>query len=171
MKFYAGVETARQDAKAAYLPTLGSEIALEAAIAATADIYQERRKETILLVEDEVFVRQATGEALESAGYRVLMAGSGTQALDARRRFPPVDLLLADLVMPGISGHELARQFAILCPQVRILLMSGYAEQLALCKLSPYCEEYLAKPFSIQVLLRRVREALERGTSGPGVPT
>jgi two-component system cell cycle sensor histidine kinase/response regulator CckA len=73
-----------------------------------------------------------------------------------------VDLLLADVVMPGISGHELAQQFFVLYPQVRIVLMSGYMEQLALCQLSPYRKEYLAKPFSIATLLQRVREVLDR---------
>jgi CheY-like chemotaxis protein len=72
-----------------------------------------------------------------------------------------VDLLLADLVMPGISGHELANELVALCPQLRVLLMSGYAEQLALCQLSSYGKKYLAKPFSVPVLLRRVRQVLD----------
>jgi len=72
-------------------------------------------------------------------------------------------LLLADLVMPGISGHELANELVALYPHVRVLLMSGYAEQLALCQLSSYGKKYLAKPFSIPTLLRRVREVLDAG--------
>jgi len=66
------------------------------------------------------------------------------------------------VVLPGPSGHELAAEFLVLCPQVRILLMSGYAEQLTLCELSPYRKNYLAKPFSISTLLQRVRQVLDR---------
>jgi two-component system cell cycle sensor histidine kinase/response regulator CckA len=119
--------------------------------------------ETILLVEDEEFVRKVTSEVLESAGYRIVSARCAVEALEAQRRCPdPVDLLLADLVLPGKSGHQLAYEFAGLCPHARILLMSGYAEQLALGGLSAHGTEYLAKPFSSRTLLRRVREALDK---------
>ena len=118
--------------------------------------------ETILLVEDEAFVRQAAAEALESAGYRLLSAGSAAEALEAYRKcFRPVDLLLADVVMPGMSGRELAAQFEGLSPGTRILLMTGFAEQLAAGQPSPHAKKWLAKPFSIHTLLRAVREALD----------
>jgi len=117
--------------------------------------------ETILLVEDEAFVRQAAAEALESAGYRLLIAGSAAEALEAYRKcVRPVDLLLADVVMPGTSGRELVAKFKGLSPGTRILLMSGYAEQMAACEPSPHARKWLAKPFSIHTLLRAVREAL-----------
>jgi CheY-like chemotaxis protein len=119
--------------------------------------------ETILLVEDEEFVRKVTSEVLESAGYRLVSARCAAEALDAQRTCPePVDLLLADLVLPGTSGHQLAHEFAGLCPHARILLMSGYTEQLALSGLPPHGRECLAKPFSTRTLLRRVREALDK---------
>jgi two-component system, cell cycle sensor histidine kinase and response regulator CckA len=118
--------------------------------------------ETILLVEDEGFVRKVTAEVLESAGYRLLVARSGAEALDAYRRLSaPIDLLLADVVMPGMSGRDLAAEFESLRPRIRVLLMSGYAGQLARCHLSPYSKTYLAKPFSVHVLLRKVREVLD----------
>ncbi len=118
--------------------------------------------ETILLVEDEAFVRQAAAEALESAGYRLLIARSAAEALEAYRKcFRPVDLLLADVVMPGMTGHELADKFKGLSTGTRILLMSGYAEQMAACQPSPHAKKWLAKPFSIHTLLRTVREALD----------
>ncbi|MGD1023907.1 MAG: response regulator [Candidatus Sulfotelmatobacter sp.] len=121
------------------------------------------RKETILLVEDEAFVRKATGEARESAGYRVLTAENAAQALQVLGEYAgPVNLLLADIVMPGSNGRELARDFSALCPQTRILLMSGYEEQLTSPERSLHRQEYLAKPFSIPMLLRRVREVLDR---------
>jgi CheY-like chemotaxis protein len=72
-----------------------------------------------------------------------------------------VDLLLADVVMPGTSGYELAMEFRFLHPGIRILLMSGYAEQLNQSELPAFREEYRTKPFSIPTLLKRVREPLD----------
>jgi CheY-like chemotaxis protein len=125
--------------------------------------------ETILLVEDEPFVRKVTAEILESAGYRLMVAKSAPEASEVcRRASHPADLLLADVVMPGMSGFELATQFETSYPRTRVLLMSGYAEQLALCELSPYGKAYLAKPFSSRVLLSRVRQALDADRSDWG---
>jgi two-component system, cell cycle sensor histidine kinase and response regulator CckA len=117
---------------------------------------------TILLVEDEAFVRWATAEVLESAGYRLVTAASAVEALDAcRERSEPVDLLLADVVMPGMSGRDLAAEFESCCPSAQVLLMSGYPEQMALCEVSATGRKYLAKPFSVGMLLQRLREILE----------
>ncbi len=129
--------------------------------AAFAEAAQWGGPETILLVEDEEFVRKATADALESAGYRLVIARGGAEALEAYRRCScPVDLLLADIVMPGMSGRELATELETFHPHARVLLMSGYSEQLARCALFPNGEEYLAKPFSVHTLLSRVREVL-----------
>jgi CheY-like chemotaxis protein len=139
--------------------------------ATSADMCQEIGKETILLVEDELFVREAASEALEWAGYRVVIAKSATQALEVYGKcHEPIDLVVSDVVMPGMSGHELANQFVALVPQVRIILMSGYAEQLISRELSPYRREYIAKPFSIPTLLKKVREVLDRNPFDLGVP-
>jgi PleD family two-component response regulator len=86
--------------------------------------------ETILLVEDEAFVRKVTAEVLESAGYRLVVAAGAGEALAYRGRLAPPDLLLADVVMPGMSGRELAVELSRFYPSTRILLMSGFAEQL-----------------------------------------
>jgi CheY-like chemotaxis protein len=143
---------------------LASSLNFENAIAAgLVHAFQWGGNETILLVENEAVVRKATSEVLQSAGYRVMIAESATHALTAyRESSQEVDLILADVVMPGISGHELAQKFFVLCPQVRIMLMSGYAEQFTGCDLSPYPKEYLAKPFSVATLLQRVRNVLDR---------
>ncbi len=126
--------------------------------------------ETILLVEDENFVRQVTAEVLESAGYKLVIARSGSEALDAyRQRSEPIDLLLADVVMPGMSGRHLAAELESLCPRVRVLLMSGHAGQLATCQVSAYSETYLAKPFSARILLQKVREVLDTNPFDCGV--
>jgi len=125
--------------------------------------------ETILLVEDEGFVRKVTAEVLESAGYKLVIARSGAEALDAYRRLSdPVDLLLADVVMPGMSGRHLAAEFESLCPRARVLLMSGHAGQLAACQGSPYGKTYLPKPFSARILLKKVREVLDTNPLGSG---
>lgn len=145
-------------------PDIASVAAADAMIRAPfSEEGQAGGAETILLVEDEEFVRKVTGEVLESAGYRLVSARCATEALEAQRTCPePVDLLLADLVLPGTSGHQLAHEFAGLCPHARILLMSGYAEQLALGGLSAHGRECMAKPFSTRTLLRRVRQALDK---------
>lgn len=142
-------------------------IALQSILASAAlEENQCTASETILLVEDEAFVRKATAKVLESAGYKVVLACDATQALDRERHcFESIDLLLADVIMPGLNGHDLAVQLVTLNPQVRILLMSGYSEQLTSCEASPHRKAYLAKPFSIPTLLRRVREALNSTTA------
>lgn len=128
-----------------------------------AEIRQWSGNEAILLVEDEAFVRRATSDALRSAGYRVVTAESAAQALQTYHgRSELIDLFLVDVVMPGISGEEFARTLFGLSPNVRIILMSGYAEQLALCNQSHYPREYLPKPFSVSTLLEKIRAVLDR---------
>jgi CheY-like chemotaxis protein len=134
--------------------------------AAFADAASLAGAKTILLVEDEAFVRTVTAEALESAGYRIVAAANATEALKVYCDEPtPVDLLLTDVVMPGMSGRELAAQFKTICPRGRVLLMSGYAGEIALCELSSQSGNYLGKPFSIDALLKRVREVLDTNSS------
>jgi CheY-like chemotaxis protein len=118
--------------------------------------------ETILLAEDEGFVRKATTEVLQAAGYKLMTARTGAEAMDACRQLSePIDLLLADIVMPGMSGRDLASEFEILSPHARVLLMSGYAGQLSRCHMSPHGRNCVAKPFSVHTLLRKVREVLD----------
>lgn len=119
--------------------------------------------QTILLVEDEAFVRKVAADVLDSAGYKVLIASSATEAFEIyARRSEAVDLLLCDVVLPGMSGPVLAAEFQRLCPRAGVLLMSGYAEQLARCDRSCDGKKYLAKPFSTGTLLKRVHEALDK---------
>jgi CheY-like chemotaxis protein len=149
-----GVQAVIQETEAETLPGIGS---------AFAAAGQWGGPETILLVEDEAFIRKVTAEVLESAGYKLVIARSAADALEAYRECPwPLDLLLADIVMPGMSGLELAADLESLCPRHRVLLMSGYVEQLACCELSACGKDYLAKPFSTRMLLRKVREVLDK---------
>lgn len=120
------------------------------------------QRKTILLVEPEAFVRKATAEVLQSAGYGVAVARSAIEALAAGGRYSQVDLLLvSDVKMSRINGCELAKKFNILLPRTQVLLMRDSEDELASGQLSPYCKTYLGKPFSAPVLLRKVSEALD----------
>ncbi|MGA2413312.1 MAG: response regulator [Candidatus Sulfotelmatobacter sp.] len=120
--------------------------------------------ESILLVEDEAFVRTVTAEVLQSAGYRVTLAATAAEALRSlemqQQDSEFVDLLLVDVVLPGKSGYEISTVFAALCPGGKILLMTGHAEHLASCDRFTADQAYLAKPFTAETLLRKVRAAL-----------
>jgi two-component system, cell cycle sensor histidine kinase and response regulator CckA len=122
-------------------------------------------EETILLVEDEAFVREVTSEVLHSAGYRVLAAKNAVEAdrlYSAYRdaQCGEIGLLLTDVVLPGESGRELSRRLRRENPGLKTLLVSGYVEQLA--RLEAEREEFLAKPFSTEALLRRVKHLLQQ---------
>jgi two-component system cell cycle sensor histidine kinase/response regulator CckA len=121
--------------------------------------------ETILLVEDDGFVRDVTGEVLRSAGYEVLTAKDAAEAAGVySARGGAVELLLSDMVLPGENGRALARRLRRENPQLKVLLVSGYAEQMGLQRVQEGCEEgeeCLAKPFSTEVLLRRVRQTMD----------
>jgi nitrogen-specific signal transduction histidine kinase/CheY-like chemotaxis protein len=118
--------------------------------------------ETILLVEDEPAVRRMAAEVLLNIGYRVIAAPSGADALRmAAKHEGPLDLLLTDVVMPGMTGPELARQFHSKFPRMRILYMSGYTDD-AIEKhgLRGRTVRLLQKPFTHETLARGIREAL-----------
>jgi two-component system cell cycle sensor histidine kinase/response regulator CckA len=142
------------------------------AIAAQAEIPEEAAwfrateaigaVQTVLFVEDEAFVRGVASEVLRSAGYRVLVArdaSEATCAYDAHHR--AVDLLLSDVILPGESGRELAARLRRDDPRLKVLLITGYMEQMN--QPAGGVEECLAKPFSVEVLLRKVREVLDCG--------
>ena len=117
---------------------------------------------TILLVEDEPAVRHVTREALEMGGYRVLAADGPDAATHiARDESNAIDLLLTDVVMPGMNGPELARPVRELRPELVTLFMTGYAdaEVLRLAMLEgPH--KHIQKPFTVHSLLARVADAL-----------
>ncbi|MEA2640036.1 MAG: hypothetical protein QOF51_1430, partial [Chloroflexota bacterium] len=125
--------------------------------------------ETILLVEDEGVVRALATRVLETAGYTVLIATSGDEGLEVVRGFAGrIDLLLTDVVMPGASGVDLARQATALRPTLRVLFMSGYPGEIAVRHgLLEMADAYLGKPFAPHVLSRKVREVLDAGHSEP----
>jgi two-component system cell cycle sensor histidine kinase/response regulator CckA len=117
---------------------------------------------TILLVEDEPAVRQVTREALEMGGYRVLEAdGPAAAEHIASDGTTEIDLLLTDVVMPGMNGPELARQVCESRPGLVTLFMTGYAESEVLrLATKDSTQRHIQKPFAVSGLLSRVADAL-----------
>jgi two-component system cell cycle sensor histidine kinase/response regulator CckA len=117
---------------------------------------------TILLVEDDAGIRELVYDILTTTDYRVFSASSGAEALQRCEQHPgAIDLLLTDVVMPGMSGHELAVQVLRRWPQVKILYISGYTDEI----LGRYGAvdasiAFLKKPFTPESLTRKVREVL-----------
>ncbi|MFI5228234.1 MAG: PAS domain S-box protein [Gemmatimonadales bacterium] len=123
--------------------------------------------ETILLVEDDERVRGAAQRVLRSRGYTVVTAINGADALDvAGRHDGTIDLVITDLVMPGMGGRELARELASMRPGSKILFMSGYTEDAASrSSLLDPGAVFLSKPFTPDTLSEKVRETLRCGTA------
>ena len=119
--------------------------------------------ETILLAEDDAMLRPLAKGLLEKLGYRVIAGENAAQALEVARQFDgPIHLLVADVVMPGGSGRDLARQLAATRPETTVLYVSGYTDDAIVHHgmLEPGLN-FLQKPFTPAVLARKVREVLE----------
>jgi PAS domain S-box-containing protein len=125
--------------------------------------------ETVLLVEDEDSLREMIREILEGAGYTVLEFSGPEQALLAFGSLPAeVGLLVTDVVMPGMSGPDLARLLGVTRPEIKVLLMSGYmAEAMGRQGELGAGTQFIPKPFAPDALVRKVREALDE-PSRPG---
>jgi len=119
-----------------------------------------RGTETILLVEDEAFVRKVTHEVLQSAGYGVVTAKNALEAIEQRERLPEIDLLLTDVVLPGKNGRALASDLRSRQPNLPVLFVTGYPLQLAEIEAAEPAAACLPKPFSAAALLRKVRQIL-----------
>jgi two-component system, cell cycle sensor histidine kinase and response regulator CckA len=118
--------------------------------------------ETVLLVEDEDSVRQLVRETLESRGYRVLEAANGNAALALAAAHPdPIDLVITDVIMPGLNGHELVQQLLPARSGIKVLYLSGYAQDAFPSTAAAHSQKtFLQKPFTLQSLARKVREVL-----------
>jgi PAS domain S-box-containing protein len=118
---------------------------------------------TILIADDEAALRHAITEILRSNGYKVLEAESSTEALElARQHRGKLEILLTDIVMPGLRGPELARRVAKVHPEVQIVYMSGYAEGLPEAQL-PENSTFLQKPFRFATLLEQLKLVRRKG--------
>jgi len=120
--------------------------------------------ETILLVEDDSALRKMAVEVLRDTGYKVVVAQSGAEALQiAARHRGPLDVLLTDVVMPGMTGSELAGEIVALRPRIQILYMSGYTDDaLGHHGLQGQTSRLLQKPFTHETLVRHVCDALDK---------
>ena len=143
-----------------YLPVAAE--AADESLAGSPDTSPALATETILLVEDENQVRNLTRAMLMRQGYRILDAGSGADALAlAQEMDVPIDLLLTDIVMPQMSGLELAKEMRAARPGIRVLFTSGYTDN-AVVKQGILTAEmpFIQKPFTSAALCGKVREVL-----------
>jgi CheY-like chemotaxis protein len=126
----------------------------------------QRGTETILLVEDDPSVRTLVRDELRKLGYRVLEAKNGLEAcLLATQQTGLVQLLLTDVVMPGMGGRELAQHLSVIKPDLRTLFISGYMDDIGIMAgQEEGTSSFLQKPFTPEVLARAVRNLLDVST-------
>ena len=152
-----------------YLPWVeGAVDTVEPGVAPARDV---RGSETILLVEDDVGIRRLVRQVLAERGYWVLEAIHGTHAIQiSEQNTVPIHLLATDLVMPGMSGRELAEHLKPSRPNMKVLFMSGYTDKAIVHhgELDPGTA-YLQKPFTPDALARKVREVLDSPPGRQGV--
>ncbi|HXY25863.1 MAG TPA: response regulator [Candidatus Acidoferrum sp.] len=143
-----------------YLPPTQAEVVESQRIAVNPS--QLKGTEVILVVEDQDNVRQLVMETLRAYGYTVLGAANGQEALAlSGQRREQIDLLLTDVIMPGMDGKTLAEKLKQRRPQVRVLYMSGYNEDIVSHRgVLEVGVEYLTKPFAPETLAAKVREVL-----------
>jgi two-component system, cell cycle sensor histidine kinase and response regulator CckA len=124
-------------------------------------------KQTILVVEDKEPVRSVLLEILVDLGYTVLEASDGAHALElARAHDGPIHLLLADIVMPGMQGDEVARRLRTIRPETKILFMSGYTKRAVADSLvAESGAAFIPKPFSLPELTEKLRSILGARTA------
>ncbi len=145
-----------------YLPQVDVERTVAQPVAA-APAESSRGTETILLVEDADALRKLVQSLLEQSGYRVFAAESGVEALRTMEGIRgPIDLLLTDVVMPGMNGRALAENLLLLRPRTKVLYMSGYTQsavaQHGVLETGTYL---LQKPFTEEAMLQKVRQVLD----------
>jgi len=146
-----------------YLPCVDEVIQGTSLVADSEEAYSGN--ETILLVEDEQIVRNLVGEVLMSRGYNVLAAACGREALSlCNTHIGRIDMLLTDVMMPKMSGGHLRDQVVGLLPDIKVLFMSGYTDDLIGDNgILDASTAFIEKPFSPKGLAQRVREVLDSG--------
>jgi len=151
-----------------YLPA--AEGAHATPIASTPAAAVAGGSETILIAEDEPDLRELTRIFLEGYGYKVLVAGNADQALKAAEQSSePIDLLLTDVIMPGMSGPQLAEKILSKRPQTKIVYMTGYTDDMVVQhKVLEPGVHLLQKPFTKSELALKVRATLDNRDRGPG---
>jgi len=145
-----------------YLPQVDQEEAAVPARTSPAEVGQQSL-ETLLLVEDEPAFRELLREGLEANGYKVLVGENGVDALQVAEQHPgPICLLVTDVIMPQMSGPELAKRLKEARPEIQVLYMSGYTDDKLGDLSQPDSElALMQKPFYIGELVRKIRELLQ----------
>ena len=148
-----------------YLPRVAGEVPAETESSPGADITGD---ETVLLVEDDEHVREVALLSLQMHGFRVLTANDGVDAVRVAEAFSGrIDLLLTDVVMPNVSGADLARILSGRFPGIRVLFMSGYTNDAVVRHgLLDSTVSFIQKPYTLQGLARKVREVLDGAAPG-----
>jgi CheY-like chemotaxis protein len=125
--------------------------------------------ETIMVVEDEAALRELTRVLLEDAGYTVLESSGTEDALETAKDMQrKIDLLLTDIVMPRLDGRELANQMVSLRPDLKVLYMSGYTDDIIVHRgVLTQGAVLVQKPFTKRTLLQKVRETLDSKLPAP----
>jgi CheY-like chemotaxis protein len=162
---WAYSEVGRGSTFKVYLPRIDQPVAR---VAAEDKPLPARGAETILLVEDEQSLRAIACEILAGHGYTVLEAGTAADAIALAARHPGrIDLVVTDVVMPGMNGRALSEALVATRPGIRVLFMSGYTDDVIAHRgvLEPGIV-LLEKPFTILALLHRVRDVLDTATTG-----
>ncbi|MFL5523383.1 MAG: response regulator, partial [Gemmatimonadaceae bacterium] len=148
-----------------YFPEVSSAAAFKSGEYKAIGKDQARGSETILLVEDEEAVRGLASRILEKQGYRVIPAQHGREAMDiAASEEGHIDLVLTDIVMPGMNGRGLVERLAGIRPRIKSLYMSGYTDDDIVRRgfIEP-SKVFLQKPFTSEALLQSVRKVLDEG--------
>jgi two-component system cell cycle sensor histidine kinase/response regulator CckA len=149
-----GADEALMQAPAAAAPAIAGALAK----AASADLTGQG---TILLVEDEEGLRALNARGLSSRGYTVLEAGNGVEAIDILEKQGRIDLVVSDVVMPEMDGPTLLKELRRRDPKVKIIFVSGYAEEAFQKNLDEQEKyEFLAKPFTLKQLVTKVKETM-----------
>ena len=130
----------------------------------SGDQSENRGTETLLLAEDEELVREVAVYILRQQGYKVLEAHDGFHAIDLIKEHgaEPIHALITDVVMPKMSGRELAKQFVVLHPGAKVLYTSGYTDEIAIKhEISIEKVQFIKKPFTPGLLAQKVRAILD----------
>jgi two-component system, cell cycle sensor histidine kinase and response regulator CckA len=142
-----------------YLPGLGA----PAEPIAGDELEAPRGTETILVAEDADLIRQLTKEILQVRGYNVIEAANGVEALRICKAYVgTIHLTLTDVVMPGMSGRDVAEEVVQLRPDMKVLLMSGYADEISKSGFLHPGLHFIEKPFTSNALALKIREVLDR---------
>jgi CheY-like chemotaxis protein len=131
---------------------------LDTAVEPAKSHCKTQRQETVLIIDDEEFVRGAAAAALREGGFTVILAEDGLEGVECfRKNADEISCVLLDLTMPRLSGPEVLAQLRVIRPDVRVLLTSGYDQSTALADLPNKPTGFLNKPFTADRLIQQIR--------------